>query len=325
MSTELRILAGFGPAGRLLLIDSDIGHLERLSRILRPVVSEVFLMDPEGDVPSTTTFDLLILNNDATTRSQRDELMRRFSAVHRGVPVLIVSKAHLKAELPELFGDRTLTNLLAKNDEVHSEDLIVTVQKIIRHDIFGIEKYFVWGCHPVVMPISHSKDKARVINIAEEYSQAIGAHPRIVNQFCTVVDELVTNAIYNAPTRSDGSPRYLDRPRNEPVDLGEDSVELKLCCNGRRLGVSISDSFGSLTEERLFAYLSKCFRKGDDQVDTKAGGAGLGLYYVFDALSHFIINICPSKKTEMLGFIDLSPRYKSFASSGKSFNVFVER
>ena len=89
------------------------------------------------------------------------------------------------------------------------------------------------------------------------------------------------------------------------------------------MAISVCDPFGSLTRERLLQYLSKCFRKGDDQVDTKAGGAGLGLYYVFECLSHFIVNIHPGKRTEMIGLIDVRKGYKEFSAMNKSFNVFM--
>jgi hypothetical protein len=104
---------------------------------------------------------------------------------------------------------------------------------------------------------------------------------------------------------------------------GSEEVVLKFCFDGTRLGASILDPFGSISQERIVSYIAKCFRKGSDQVDEKAGGAGLGLYYIFDALSSFVINIKPGTKTEMIGLIDITGSYKDFVSKGKSFNIFV--
>ena len=113
-------------------------------------------------------------------------------------------------------------------------------------------------------------------------------------------------------------------PRNVHVELyGGEEIDVKLCCDGQKLGVSVTDPFGSLTEERVLGYLAKSFRKGPDQVDKKPGGAGLGLYYVFDALSHFVINIEAGKRTEMIGLIELTTTFRDYALRAKSFNIFV--
>jgi hypothetical protein len=101
-------------------------------------------------------------------------------------------------------------------------------------------------------------------------------------------------------------------------------ITITFCCDGQRLGVSVSDPFGSLRTEDVQGYLAKCFRRGDDQVDQKEGGAGLGIYYVFESLSHFVANIAPRRRTEIIGLIDLSSNFKDFSERSKSLNMFVQ-
>jgi hypothetical protein len=103
----------------------------------------------------------------------------------------------------------------------------------------------------------------------------------------------------------------------------EEAATVKFTYDGRRLGVSVEDPFGSLEPARVLHYLAKCFRAGEDQIDTKEGGAGLGIYSVFDALSRFVINVEPERRTEMIGFIDITDTYREYAERGKSFNLFV--
>ncbi|RYG65777.1 hypothetical protein EON77_18135 [bacterium] len=98
---------------------------------------------------------------------------------------------------------------------------------------------------------------------------------------------------------------------------------MTLCCDGRRLGVAVRDPFGSLRADTVLDYLTRCFRRGPDQIDAKEGGAGLGLYFTFEALSHFVINVSPGRATEMIGLLDVSGTFKDFARRGKSFNMFV--
>ena len=50
---------------------------------------------------------------------------------------------------------------------------------------------------------------------------ALGCNERVVELVETVADELVTNAIYNAPRTPEGEPKYARRSRRDPVELEE--------------------------------------------------------------------------------------------------------
>ena len=203
---------------------------------------------------------------------------------------------------------------------------MVTVRKLIGHDIFGIEKYFPARMESKVITVSRSSQKRQLVEVAHRFAAELGVSARFVDLFCTATEEMVTNAIYNAPVDAQGANRYLHYSRQDEVVLAEEEqVEVKLACDGAGLGISVADPFGSLTKERLLGYLAKCLRRGPDQVDTKKGGAGVGLYFLFQSLSQFIVNISPGKRTEMIGILDISGSYKNFATQGRSFNLFVGR
>ena len=307
---------------RVLLVDSDRKHLHWLARVIRTVVSEAETRQTP-DLKDADEFDLLAINYDGLSPDERKALITQFSSGSTKVPLLLISDGKSHDDFVPLFAGHTITNLLAKNESVDAEDLIVTLQKILRRDVFGIEKYFVWGVEMVTTSVTKSSEKERVIAWAGDYASKLDVPPRLVSQFCTVVDEFLTNAVYNAPLDKDGKYRFAHVSRAEEVALEPDeAVVIRLCCDGRRLGVSATDPFGSLTKERILDYLAKCFRKSDDQVDQKDGGAGLGLYLLFDALSHFVVNMSRGRRTEMIGLIDVRGSYRDFATKAKSFNIF---
>ncbi len=310
--------------GRVLLVDASSRSLERLAQCLRPIAADLTAeaslaaVDPEG------RYDLLAVNYDSLSPAERESLVEMASRWAPRPRLLLLANGNVRNDLPKLFASGMLTNLMAKNDEFAPQDLIVTVQKILRSDIFGLEKYFSWGIEPLTFEIRFASGKAEVLRTTEEYATKLGINSRIAAHLSTVVDEFLTNAIFNAPTTPEGQHRFAHLPRTSPVELGADEVvTMKLCCDGRQLGVSVSDPFGSLSEKRVLDYLAKCFRKEADQVDRKAGGAGLGLFYAFDALSHFVINIRPKQQTEMIGLLKLTATYRDFAAQSKSFNMFV--
>ncbi len=317
---------GSGELQRVLLVHGQRRQLRDLAQILRSIGIELEMRESILQVPEDGQFEIVLVDYDAVTPEDRGKLLQAYSGLHGRTRLLVLSEKQVREDFVRLFERHTLTNLIARNGEIFDpEELLVTVQKLLRRDIFGIEKYFAWGVQPGKLIVSSSEQKEHVVEEAEKYAKGIGVHPRLVSLFCGVADEFCTNAVYNAPVDKDGNSRFAHYPRHQRVDLapGEEAA-VTFCCDGRRLGLSVVDPFGSLTSERLLDYLSKCFRRGSDQLDQKAGGAGLGFYQIFESVTQFIVNISPGKRTEMIGLIDVRGSYKDFATRNKSFNVFVE-
>ncbi len=268
-------------------------------------------------------YRLVVFDYD-TLKSDAARLLAQAASLDRPPPVLVLTSTRDKKDLVDLFAHEVLTNLVAKNTDVTQNELVVTVQKIMRNEIFGLEKYLTWGIAPVEERITCSKDKEAVIGRLTDYLNAIGCNSRLVGLASGVGDEFLMNAVYNAPVDQAGRPKYASRPRSERVDLTrEEVVRFRYACDGRTLAVSVEDNFGRLEKATVLSYLRKCFMKGGDQIDDKQGGAGLGLYYIFESLNSFIINVAAGKKTEMIGLMDISGTYREFAERPKSLNIFL--
>jgi len=268
---------------------------------------------------------LIAVDYDALSPEEQEEFVAHF-AVQTGRPtLLLLSERAVNHDLAALFGSRILTNMLvvdAKGPDIG--DLLVTVQKIRHGDIFGLEKYFVWGVEPRIARLTSSTGKAEAIRAIGAFVADIGVPSRLRSLIRTVADEFLSNALYNAPVDAAGRARFASQARTLPVELEpHEVVEVRYCCDGRRFGLSVVDPFGSLAPSVLQDYLARAFRHGDDQVGETPGGAGLGFYQILDSLSHFVVNIDPGQRTEVVGLIDVSGSYRTFASGGKSFNIFV--
>ena len=90
------------------------------------------------------------------------------------------------------------------------------------------------------------------------------------------------------------------------------------------MAISIEDPFGALTYKTLVNYLKKCYAQGADQIDQKQGGAGLGLFTIFDNAHCFIVNSLTGKRTEMIVLIALSRSFEKYQRVGKSLSYFTE-
>jgi hypothetical protein len=315
---------------RILFYDPDHKVRRIAERALLATQSEVDLADDEADMIKRTEeqkYDLLMVNFDPPVAGD-PKWTKFFDRLHAASPqTCLVMHATARTEnyLPLMAERRYVRNLIAKNDEpLDPDELIVTSSKMLRRDIFGLDKYLMWGVEPYRLEIPESRFKMDYVHRVAEYARRLGCNERIVEMVETVVDELITNAIYNAPRDRDGNAKYAKMSRRDPVVLEPHEVgTLEFACDGNHIAVSQSDPFGALTHDTIVSYLNRCLVKGPQQISDASGGAGIGLYRVFQSLSKFIINIEPGVKTEVISLIDLRLSMKQFRQLPKSFHIFV--
>lgn len=280
------------------------------------IVDEV---DELGVSFELTEYRVIIIDEDATERRPPTSLL-----AYKTLPpvVVLVTTMHAVELLPWFVGFETV-HVLQSDSLQRFNDLHVTLRKIISGDIFGIEKYFAWGARERLYVLRRSDEKPRIVDAVRTFSEQLGVRNRMRTLAATVVDEFLTNAFYNAPVDKDGAYRYRDRDRAESVALNDDeAIVVRFCGDGRRLGISVADPFGSLAPTNVRLTLVRGMSRDVRVWDRPGGGAGLGFYCAFAALSHLVVNIEPKRRTEIIGILALRDSYRDFLVSGKSFDVF---
>jgi hypothetical protein len=218
--------------------------------------------------------------------------------------------------------ERGVRHVVARSN---THDLGVVLRALASHAVPGPPAWLGPLTNEMSVTLGSSSEKHAAIAAARVFVERLEIAERLVANACHIVEELVTNAIFNAPVHDDtGEHLYARRKRNEDVALPDGKrVELTLRSDGARLAITVADPWGTLPPGGVHAYLAKGFRRGPDQVDAKDGGAGLGLYQVFDAATHLVAVIAPRTRTEMTALIDIGGTYRDFAAESKSLNVFV--
>ena len=326
-SPRSSILPAIEGAKSIAFLSGDAEELAELVRGLRRAIGEVLMLESLEQIGSLPPSSLVAVHYDTRLPAERARLALDFSSDAQGPTLLLLSEKRAKHDFAELFGSHALTNMLVINvNAFNDHDLLATVQKLRFGDIFGMEKYFSPGARTHSLCVTTTAEKNWALNTITEFVGVLGIPPRLRMLIRNVADEYLTNALYNAPVAEDGSRKYASRPRTQPValDPGQE-IEFRFCYDGHRFGISANDPFGSLEPSQVQDYLAKGFRAGTDQVSEGTGGAGLGFFQILDSLSHFVINLERGRRTEMIGLIDVSGGYKTFAEAGKSFNIFVKQ
>ena len=131
-----------------------------------------------------------------------------------------------------------------------------------------------------------------------EFFGGRGFSTRTMTSISDVAEELVTNALYDAPVEA----KYFKAPvpRTEDVELPPaHACEISYGIDHGSGFVRVRDPFGALTRVRLLGVLNRC-NSNAVALDESRGGAGLGLWRVFSIASTIAITVIPGRLTDIL-------------------------
>lgn len=144
--------------------------------------------------------------------------------------------------------------------------------------------------------------------------------PTLKGRVTSVLEELLTNAFYHAYHLSNGKEKY-ERTKVANLETAE-AIRIQFGVKKGGVFLSVEDKAGTFSFKHLQNALKRCYSKTcPEQLESKAGGAGLGLYLIFEETTHLKIVSIPGKSTRFCCWIKDPARSKSQIYS---FNCFSE-
>lgn len=222
-------------------------------------------------------------------------------------------------QVPTILGLGAVTNLLVHPMPVLAEELTITAQKLIRNDLFGAEKYLLWGTDLATTTLIRGSQRAELVGELSEQVRARGQSARVASMAMLVADELISNAVHNAPVDAAGEHYRRELPRDQELELdGRHEVRVRWGCDARYLAIEVTDGFGSLDRDTILRALAK------NDVRETGSGAGMGISIAYRSCDHLVFNLAPGKRSQIIALIDVRhPPTERLSAS--SYNVFVER
>lgn len=229
------------------------------------------------------------------------------------LPMVLMLGQDIKSYLELLKRFPTQPYFVARNPENRAltiKSLTTTVAKLLNNDFFGLEKYLSWGVHVVERKLTSSEERFAEIDNMKAHFKAFGVRSIFLDQVHTVTEEMLMNAIYDAPMDSSGKSQYNHLHRSEAVQLAEQhAVTLRYGTDGVFLAVSVCDPCGSLSKGILQSYLQKNYA-GEETIAAGKGGAGKGLFMIVNGSDFVVFNVKPQKKTEVICFFQLDRNHE---------------
>jgi hypothetical protein len=155
------------------------------------------------------------------------------------------------------------------------------------------------------LTIGDYRSKDTAVHQLSNWAAGRGLSPRSVSAFEQAMDELLLNALYDAPQDANGRPRYVGlspRQRLDSKALPGEHAEVRYGSDARRIVVAVRDRFGALRRSTILDYLIRCASAQNARrspLEEKASGSGVGLYLVAGAASELLFRLRRGRFTEV--------------------------
>ena len=186
------------------------------------------------------------------------------------------------------------------------DSMLTTVAaKQLWGNVFGLSKIIPFGARITTEVVGGHDDRTQALASLRQFASALRLRAKYREALFLVAEELLMNALYDAPIDARGAHVFEDvAPKDRGAVRLERPAVLQFASDGSRVLLAARDSFGSLERSMVLDCIERC-AKSPDQIDRKTSGAGLGLYLVANHVTELVFNVLPGVATEVICVIDL--------------------
>lgn len=178
---------------------------------------------------------------------------------------------------------------------------------------FGLASLLKPTAKVQVIKLASSKQKQEAVEAVKNYLVAAKFQSRMATVVANAVDELLMNAIFDAPVDELGKQAYATLSRSTQLQLTDKAaVELHVGYDGLYVGLTAVDLFGSLDKNKLLAHISKIYKQEEYKVRSAVAGAGIGLATVFRTGGSFFFVSENRVRTEVTVFFRRTDSFREF-------------
>ena len=196
---------------------------------------------------------------------------------------------------------------------------VLAGEKMETHDL----KHFLAGKGSTqTLTLTNANQKQEAAEAVRQYLIQAKVPARIANVVANSVDELLMNAIYDAPVDDFGKTLYSTTARNQDRELtGRELVKMTIGFDGFHIGITVTDSFGALDRSRILNHVSLSYRNRDYTIRQGQAGAGLGIATIFNSGGSLIYHCEAGVKTEATVLFRAYDNFKEFKKQFRFFSA----
>lgn len=196
-----------------------------------------------------------------------------------------------------------VSNIIPKTSPFNFHELDALIDGLLTGNIFGISRYLL-PQHTLLGSFC-IKSSGEAKDVREAAVNQFMEHLGVAGDMRLILDEIVTNAVYHAPSFPDGTTKYEEF---SDITLSpQEYVHLECGYDAEKYGIAVIDNVGRLTKDTVLYKIERQM-SGEGVLDDS--GRGLHMSRMFS--DRLIINIAPKKKTEVILINYFSHKYRGY-------------
>jgi hypothetical protein len=306
-------------ARRIIAVSADKPFGKRLAVALKAAGGAVDSYGALGELSAESLeAPLVVLHLEGELAGAAQQLIERLTGATKVIAILPRTDLAAVVDLMRA-SDRVAGMLVAEDLDPHRLSAMAT--RVLAGDIFGLEKQTRWGTQIHSFLVGDYQEKSLCIAQLSQFAEQMGVRRKYREGIEQALDEMLMNALYDAPVDEQGRPLFSEIPTKTRISLRVDQkAVVQYACDGAQFAVAVRDAFGTLERATVLRYLHKCLHS-EQQIDRKAGGAGLGLYLITSSATEVYFNVLPGVATEAVCTFDLEATKIQL----ESFGFFTEQ
>ena len=246
-------------------------------------------------------FELVLLDLDIDPATPPPELCAQVSAACKDTPIIVLAGLNARHRLVQSLAHPDVVGVVpkigawtesaaseskpsAKIEGPEEQALGLALRRRVERATQppGPAPYLLAGTPIEERVIGGSADKDETLTALLADAARFGLSDEKVRRIETAADELMLNAVYDAPRDEKGKTIHADIDRRTPVTLGAQAqVRARWGCDGRTFVVSVVDRFGALERATVGTHIQRLLDARSPRLG-RSGTTG-ALYVVRDS------------------------------------------
>ena len=293
-------------------------------------------------------FELVILDLDIDASAPPVELCAQVAAACKDTPIVVVAGLNARHRLVQALAHPDVVGAVpkigawsesaaneAKLEGPDEQALGLGLRRRVERATqpSGPAPYLLAGTPIEERVIGGSADKEEALQALLADAARFGLSDEKIRRIETAADELMLNAVYDAPRDERGHPLYADIDRRTPVVLAAQAqVRARWGCDGRAFVVSVADRFGALARATVGAHIQRLLdarsprlARGGAGVQERSGttgGAGLGLVLTYSAANQLALQVVRGRFTEATASLHIGGSNRAAVARGSALYIY---
>jgi hypothetical protein len=289
-------------------------------------------------------FELVLLDLDIDPQTAPPDLCVQVNAACKDTPIIVLAGINARHRLVQALAHPDVVGIVpkigawsesatieAKLEGPDEQALGLALRRRIERAVqpVGPAPYLLAGTALEERLIGSSADKEETLAAIVADAARFGLSDEKVRRIETAADELMLNAVYDAPRDERGDALHANADRRTPVTLAAQAqVRTRWGCDGSTFVISVADRFGALDRATISAHVQRLLDARSPRLGRAApgqpstGGAGLGLVLTYSAANQLSLQISRGRFCEATAALHVGGSNRAAVARGSALHIF---